>query len=158
VPTTPTASGRSSPSLQDSPHTASAGPTELSPLVYFDDPKRRILRVSVDPTRKLIATADNVGRVMLFDIRVFVAIRIWKGLREARLAWTEGRRRQTHTDDKCDEAHASNEDSSGNNGLVLCLAIYSPMTGLCNLWTMKHGPCLRSIPVGPQCFIYTVYS
>ena len=34
-------------------------------MVFFDDPKRRILRVSIDPHGRLIATADNVGRVML---------------------------------------------------------------------------------------------
>lgn len=134
--------------------------SEVSPLVVFDDPKRRILRVTVDPTGKLVATADNVGRVMLFDLRIFSAIRIWKGLREARLAWTEGIRPEDGENCPAHEFQSNitaDLSTSQYKHPVLCLAIYSPMTGLCNLWAMKHGPCLRSIPVGPQCYIYTVY-
>lgn len=43
----------------------------------------------MDPRGKLIATADNMGRVILFDIKMNCAIRMWKGVRDARLAWTE---------------------------------------------------------------------
>jgi hypothetical protein len=27
--------------------------------------------------------------------------------------------------------------------------------GLLSLWALRHGPCLRSIPVGPQCHIFS---
>jgi hypothetical protein len=123
---------------------------EVSPTLVFDDSNRKILRMAVDPHGKLIATADLVGRVILFDARLFHAIRIWKGLREARLGWTEGVKPQ--------EAGTDGAAAIGNNDSpALCLVIYGPQTGLCNLWQMKHGPCMRSIPIGQQCHIYTVY-
>lgn len=105
-------------------------------VYHFSDPKRIVLRLSIDPSLQLIATADSLGRVMLYDKRLFAVIRIWKGVREARLAWTEG---------------------TQNDKRTLCLVIYAPQTGLLSLYAMKHGPCLRSIPVGPQCHIFTIY-
>lgn len=35
----------------------------------FEDPKRRIIRMSIDPRGKLVAAADSLGRVTLFDTR-----------------------------------------------------------------------------------------
>ena len=83
----------------------------LSAVMEFDDKKRRILRLSVDPTSKMIAAADSLGRVVLFDRKTFTAFRVWKGVREARLAWTEG---------KGTAAGAKN---------CMCLAIYAPQLG-----------------------------
>jgi hypothetical protein len=42
-------------------------------------------------------------------------------------------------------------------GVTLCLAIYGPQIGLLSLYAMKHGGCLRTIPVGPQAQIMTIF-
>lgn len=102
---------------------------------------------------KLIAAADSLGRVLLFDSRLATtAVRVWKGVREARFAWTE---------DRPPTARFSGIDSSAKTSAssrrVLSLAIYAPQTGLLSLWALRHGPCLRSIPVGQQCHIFTVF-
>ena len=58
----------------------------LTSTVDFQDTKRRILRVSVDPCGNgLIAAADSLGRVTLFDSQsgYNCIIRLWKGLRHA---------------------------------------------------------------------------
>jgi hypothetical protein len=67
--------------------------TPLSSILDFQESdKRRILRLSLSPGGKLIAAADSLGRVLLFDARfATTVIRIWKGVREARFAWTEDR-------------------------------------------------------------------
>lgn len=56
----------------------------------------------------------------------------------------------------------SNNNNPQNSGgmktrKILSLAIYAPQTGLLSLWALRHGPCLRSIPVGQQCHIFTVF-
>ena len=46
---------------------------------------------------KLLAAADSLGRVLLFDSRLpATAIRVWKGVREARFAWTQDRHVRRH--------------------------------------------------------------
>ncbi len=135
--------------------------TSISSVLDFDDPKRRIIRLSIDPYGKLIAAADGIGRVLLFDVRFAVtAIRIWKGVRDARVAWTEDRKNSNFISD----ANKSNksglderdQEASSHSRSCLCLALFAPLTGLLTLWAMRHGPCLRSIPVGAQCHISTI--
>lgn len=62
----------------------------VSSLFDFDDPKRRILRITIDPSGKYVATADSLGRVTLFDTRLCCIIRVFKGVRDARLSWSGG--------------------------------------------------------------------
>lgn len=122
--------------------------TTLTSHVDFEDPKRRILRLSIDPREKLVAAADSLGRVSLYDTRVNSLVRLWKGLRDARLAWCE------HADDR----PLIDEDKHTRipHRVTLCLAIYAPQIGLLSMYAMKHGPCLRVIPVGPQAQIMTI--
>jgi hypothetical protein len=61
----------------------------LPSVVDFEDPKRRVLKLIIDPSKSLVAAADSLGRVTLYDTKLFTIVRLWKGLRDARLAWTE---------------------------------------------------------------------
>mmetsp|Transcript_7663 Transcript_7663/g.11361 ORF Transcript_7663/g.11361 Transcript_7663/m.11361 type:complete len:1220 (-) Transcript_7663:1557-5216(-) len=123
--------------------------TAVTAVMEFNESeKRRILRLSISPGGKLLAAADSLGRVLLFDCRLgTTVIRVWKGVREARFAWTEDRQQSQSLDGV----------SEGKSRRILCLAIYAPQTGLLSLWALRHGPCLRSIPVGPQCHIHTAF-
>ena len=113
-------------------------PISVASLLDFEDVKRRILRVSLAPSGLLVAAADNVGRVSLYDLRMNVVVRQWKGVRDAKVAW----------DDR---------GSAGPGlGSTLVLAIYAPQVGLLSLYALLHGACLRSIPVGMQCHILTL--
>jgi hypothetical protein len=39
---------------------------------------------------------------------------------------------------------------------VLALAIYTPRLGLLSFYAMKHGPCIRVVPLpGTQCQLFT---
>jgi hypothetical protein len=154
--------------------------TPISSILDFNESdKRRILRLSLSPGfssphpslppplllssstagGKLIAAADSLGRVLLFDSRLATtAVRIWKGVREARFAWTEDRQHFPQFSDSDSVSATGSRSSSGiRSKRVLSLAIYAPQTGLLSLWALRHGPCLRSIPVGQQCHIFTVY-
>lgn len=122
----------------------------VSSIVEFQDTKRKMMRLSTDPTGKLIAAADALGRVTLFDTRIMTSIRMWKGLRDARFAWSVD---ATPSDSVDDRAHLCS-----NNRRTLSLSIYAPQLGILSQWAMKHGPCLRVIPVGQQCQIFTIYT
>ena len=141
----------------------------------FKDSNRRIMRMSIDPSGKLVATADSLGRVMLFDTRLHCMIRMWKGLRDARFAWTVGyttRKRSgnpppgTGTGDPNPKSnpkrvprrvYSKHKHTSGSGASALCLAIYAPQLGLLSMFSMRHGPCVRSIPVGQQCQIFSIF-
>lgn len=107
----------------------------MTTILEFDDQKRKIFRIIVDPDDRLIASADSLGRVLLFDALTFTSIRIWKGVRDARLAWTQG-----ITGDKT----------------VLALCVYAPQIGLLSIFEMRHGPLLRTIAIGQRCHIFTI--
>lgn len=120
----------------------------------MNDGKRRILRLSADPTGKLIATADTLGRVMLFDSRVHCMVRLWKGVRDARFAWTVGfTAKNTGGEDK----GKSPVGRQLRTRKSLSLAIYAPQLGLLSIWAMRHGPCIRTIAIGFQTQIFTIY-
>ncbi len=54
------------------------------------DAPRRITHVSIDPKDgKLMACADNLGRVQLIDLDSKQPIRMWKGFREATCHWIQ---------------------------------------------------------------------
>ena len=61
--------------------------TPLTSILDIQDDSRRVLRVVISPNDKLIATADTLGRVMLYDKRMLTCVRIFKGLRDAKIAW-----------------------------------------------------------------------
>jgi Rab3 GTPase-activating protein regulatory subunit N-terminus len=113
-----------------------AASVALASLIDFEDPKRKVLRMKLDPSGELVAAADNLGRVTLYDIRLNVIVRLWKGVRDARLAFSS---------------------REMNSRVHTSLAIYAPQLGLLSFYAMKHGPCLRIVPIpcGSQCQIYT---
>ena len=118
----------------------------LTSVMDFQDTKRRIMRLSLDPCGSgLVAAADSLGRVTLFDSHSnsSCVIRLWKGVRDARFSWAN-----IHVEDKSSAAVADHGR--------LCLAIYAPLLGLVSFYRMKHGPCLRIIPVGLHCHLITM--
>ena len=130
-------------------------PPITSTLDFAESNKRRIVRISLDPTGKLLAAADTLGRVLLFDMRyISTVLRIWKGVREARFAWSMDVTPSSGTCADGDESEGYL--NSSRKSFQLSLAIYAPQLGLLSLYQMRHGPCLRSIPVGPQCQIFTI--
>lgn len=128
--------GAASSSAEKGNRIKPAASVALASLIDFEDPKRKVLRMKLDPSGELVAAADSLGRVTLYDIRLNVIVRLWKGVRDARLAFSS-----RETDSK---VHIS-------------LAIYAPQLGLLSFYAMKHGPCLRIVPIpcGSQCQIYT---
>lgn len=147
----------------------------ISPKLSFLDGKRRILRISMDPFKSLIACADTLGRVTLFDIRNESMIRIWKGLRDAYLGWyIDNNNSNNHSagGDQPGRTLSRSSRSSSRSGFEdpqqgggpidvaslfdiqkynvehLKLVIFAPLLGLASIYQMRNGPCIRVVPVG----------
>jgi hypothetical protein len=116
----------------------------LLPKMQFFDEKRRILRLSMDPFKSLVACADTLGRVTLFDTHMECIIRIWKGLRDSYLGWIV----DTAEEESTIPLNIHNER----------LVIFAPLLGLVSLYQMRNGPCLRVIPVGMNCRLSSLCS
>lgn len=124
----------------------------------FQDPKRRILRLSADPSSRLVASADALGRVMLFDCTIQAFVRMWKGLRFAELGWTTASpSNNSHKSDSHKSLTASAEGEFDGPNNALNIVIHAPLLGLVYIYQMTHGPCLRIVPVGMNCHIYTTF-
>mmetsp|Transcript_22443 Transcript_22443/g.33478 ORF Transcript_22443/g.33478 Transcript_22443/m.33478 type:complete len:143 (+) Transcript_22443:31-459(+) len=79
--------------------------------VKFDSIRAGLSVVS-DPTGTLIAVSDHVARITIWDATTMVAMRWFKGYRDAKCAWI----------------------ASKGKVMELYLAIYVPVRGLLELW------------------------
>ena len=89
------------------------------------DAPRVYERLVLEPRRRWIAATDTLGRVTLLEPRSLVAVRLWKGYREALCGWT----------DTAAVVAGGNEGGSGTSSRsmrakVPLLVIYAPRRGL----------------------------
>ena len=131
--------------------------------VEFKDIKRRVLKLSADPSGDFVAASDSLGRVTLFDAAVGAVVRVWKGLRHAELAWTT--RQQPSSRYTASPASAERSTHVGVEGeafsvpypaVAANLVIHAPLLGLVYVYAMPHGPCVRIVPVGLNCHIFSM--
>jgi hypothetical protein len=103
----------------------------------LEDAPRRGRGVCLAPRGALAAATDSLGRVMLLDLQAgpLCAVRLWKGYRDAQLAWVDG----------------PPAPGSGS-ARPLCLAVHAPHRGgLLELWAMRDGPRLTKLRCGSNC-------
>ena len=106
------------------------------------DPPRRITSVSVDPTGKLLAMADSLGRVTLMDLVSKQVIRMWKGLRDANCYWIQ---------EQLELSIGNNPNDNGNSNrqqVVLYLVLHAKLRNIVEIWRMKHGGRIKSFNIG----------
>lgn len=72
------------PSTNDegSPTATASSTSPLHVAHEYHDPPRIIQQCDIHRNGHLLATADNLGRILLFDLETKQVIRIWKGFRE----------------------------------------------------------------------------
>lgn len=87
----------------------------------------------ISPNKALSVVNDAMGRVILVDNKRGIALRMWKGYREAQCGWIEvyEDRHRTATGQK---VHAKN-----NLRTALFLAIYAPKKGVIDIWSIQQG-------------------
>lgn len=80
------------------------------------------------------AVTDSLGRVILVDNEIGIAVRIFKGYRDAQCAWVE-------------VTDSMSSRSRTNERKALFLVIYAPRRGFLEVFAMQQGPKVASFPV-----------
>lgn len=99
--------------------------------------------VLASPKKTLSVVTDAFGRVILIDNRQGIAVRMWKGYRDAQCGWIEVQE---------EKQHISRKERKANMGIVshaplrkaLFLVIYAPKKGLIDIWSIQHGSKITS--------------
>ncbi|KAA0185860.1 Rab3 GTPase-activating protein non-catalytic subunit [Fasciolopsis buskii] len=81
----------------------------------------------ISSDRQWLAMTDNLGRVLLIDGQRERVVRIWKGYRDAELAFYE----------LSDNSASAARDTR-------CLLIHAPHRRMLELFRLIHGPCLST--------------
>ncbi|EPB77511.1 hypothetical protein ANCCEY_03420 [Ancylostoma ceylanicum] len=87
---------------------------------------RLAVEVALEAQRGLVAIVDHVARVVLIDVLNRQIIRIWKGYRDATVAWVT---------------------SVNNNQSALFLAIFAPRRALLEVWSVQSGVRVGAVHV-----------
>ncbi|XP_059662724.1 uncharacterized protein LOC132308615 [Cornus florida] len=130
-------------SEQTSPKKREAKPqpfARASPLTCLKDHPRKGEKLTLSPSGTLAAITDSLGRILLLDTQARVVVRLWKGYRDASCLFME---MLVNRDNKeSTSAYYENVKSD----YCLCLAIHAPRKGIIEVWQMRTGPRLLTIP------------
>ncbi|KAL5008455.1 hypothetical protein ScPMuIL_014036 [Solemya velum] len=116
--------------------------TPLSHRFSLPDKRRVGLSLALSPNNMYVATTDSFGRVMLVDIERGIAVRMWKGYRDAQLGWiqvSEDPGHGSHRKENCKVAHY--------------LVIYATRRGILEIWTAASGPRVAAFNVSKSCVL-----
>nr|XP_023663459.1 rab3 GTPase-activating protein non-catalytic subunit isoform X3 [Paramormyrops kingsleyae] len=124
--------------------------TPLAVRFGLPDSRRHGESICLSPCNTLAGVTDDFGRVTLLDVGRGIAIRMWKGYRDAQLGWVqvcEGRgEREKATSPSLPRRHAQ------------FLVIYAPRRGILEVWGTQQGPRVGAFTVGKHCrLLYTGY-
>jgi len=111
--------------------------TSLPARFGLPDKRRLGESVVLGPDNKLAATTDSFGRVILLDIERGIAVRMWKGYRDAQVGWVEVQ------EDQPPEQHQSHQPRRR----AIFLVIYAPRRGILEVWTAQQGPRVAAFNV-----------
>ncbi|XP_046609657.1 rab3 GTPase-activating protein non-catalytic subunit [Neodiprion virginianus] len=115
--------------------------------------------IVVSPNRALSIVSDAMGRVTLVDNRRGVAVRMWKGYRNAQCGWIEVMEEKNNGSRK--SRGSSSSSSSGNvhgRRIALFLTIYAPKKGVIDIWGIQQGPKIATFSASKNGrLLYTNY-
>ncbi|XP_055495695.1 rab3 GTPase-activating protein non-catalytic subunit [Leucoraja erinacea] len=124
--------------------------TPLPVRFGIPDSRRRGEHICLSPCNTLAAVTDDFGRVTLLDVVRGVAIRMWKGYRDAEVGWI-----QVVEDLHEREIEKSNvspfSSPTGLRRVAQFLVIYAPRRGILEVWSTQQGPRVGAFNVGKHC-------
>ncbi|XP_062863065.1 rab3 GTPase-activating protein non-catalytic subunit [Trichomycterus rosablanca] len=119
-------------------------PATPLPVRYgLPDSRRHGESICLSPCNTMAGVTDDFGRVTLLDVARGIAIRMWKGYRDAQLGWvqvSEGRGERGMT-----------TSPSMPRRSAQFLVIYAPRRGILEVWGTQHGPRVGAFTVGKHC-------
>ncbi|XP_062561566.1 rab3 GTPase-activating protein non-catalytic subunit-like isoform X2 [Armigeres subalbatus] len=93
------------------------------------DIQRNAFSVWLAPNYALAAVADNLGRIVLVDCMKGIALRIWKGYRDAQCGFIE-----------VAEKVAKDAVPKQVRRKAMFLVIYAPRRSVLEVWSLQNGP------------------
>ncbi|KAI4883030.1 hypothetical protein NFI96_012495 [Prochilodus magdalenae] len=131
------------PAQKQKPKVEPATPLPVRMQYGLPDSRRHGESVCLSPCNTMAGVTDDFGRVTLLDVARGIAIRMWKGYRDAQLGWvqvSEARgEREIATSPSMPRRHAQ------------FLVIYAPRRGILEVWGTQHGPRVGAFTVGKHC-------
>lgn len=89
------------------------------------------------PNEMFSVISDAMGRVILVNCKKGIAVRMWKGYRDAQCGWIEV------TEERDRGTRNRSVDKSGRRAFLrtaLFLVIYAPRKGVIDIWSVQQGP------------------
>ncbi|XP_073194952.1 rab3 GTPase-activating protein non-catalytic subunit isoform X3 [Lepidochelys kempii] len=124
--------------------------TPLAVRFGLPDSRRHGESICLSPCNTLAAVTDDFGRVLLLDVTRGLAIRMWKGYRDAQIGWI-----QTVEDLHEREAEKMVFSPFGStrspSRVAQFLVIYAPRRGILEVWSTQQGPRVGAFNVGKHC-------
>jgi len=106
-------------------------------------PDRVALQMLVDPSQRYLAVATSDSRVFLFLTSDCSVLRVWKGQRNAQLAFIENKSPLLSSSSSMN----SSEKRSRQQHKQPLLVIYSPLRGNLTVWPVRTGQAVTSLRV-----------
>nr|XP_040223848.2 rab3 GTPase-activating protein regulatory subunit [Anopheles coluzzii] len=97
------------------------------------DLQRNAFAVWLAPNYQLAAVADNLGRVILVDCQRGIALRIWKGYRDAQCGFVEVAEKLPK------ESSSAAPGRKMDRRKALFLVIYAPRRSVLEIWSLRAG-------------------
>ncbi|XP_006022403.1 rab3 GTPase-activating protein non-catalytic subunit isoform X2 [Alligator sinensis] len=124
--------------------------TPLAVRFGLPDSRRHGESICLSPCNTLAAVTDDFGRVILLDVTRGLAVRMWKGYRDAQIGWIQTvedlHERET---EKLDFSPFGN--AQGPSRVAQFLVIYAPRRGILEVWSTQQGPRVGAFNVGKHC-------
>ncbi|XP_068089021.1 rab3 GTPase-activating protein non-catalytic subunit isoform X2 [Hyperolius riggenbachi] len=124
--------------------------TPLAVRFGLPDSRRHGETISLSPCNTLAAVTDDFGRVILLDVGRGVAIRMWKGYRDAQVGWMQIVE-DLHERESERSHFSSFGGAQGPCRVAQFLVIYAPRRGILEVWSTQQGPRVGAFNVGKHC-------
>ncbi|XP_070241602.1 rab3 GTPase-activating protein non-catalytic subunit isoform X2 [Bos mutus] len=124
--------------------------TPLAVRFGLPDSRRHGESICLSPCNTLAAVTDDFGRVILLDVARGIAIRMWKGYRDAQTGWIQ------IVEDLHERVPEKGDFSpfgspQGPSRVAQFLVIYAPRRGILEVWSTQQGPRVGAFNVGKYC-------
>ncbi|XP_019597251.2 rab3 GTPase-activating protein non-catalytic subunit [Rhinolophus sinicus] len=124
--------------------------TPLAVRFGLPDSRRHGESICLSPCNTLAAVTDDFGRVLLLDVARGIAIRMWKGYRDAQIGWIQiVEDLHERVPEKVDLSPFGN--TQGPSRVAQFLVIYAPRRGILEVWSTQQGPRVGAFNVGKHC-------
>uniref|UniRef100_A0A8C2XG67 RAB3 GTPase activating protein subunit 2 (non-catalytic) n=1 Tax=Cyclopterus lumpus TaxID=8103 RepID=A0A8C2XG67_CYCLU len=124
--------------------------TPLGIRFGLPDSRRHGESICLSPCNTLAGVTDDFGRVTLLDLARGIAVRMWKGYRDAQLGWLQV------PEERGDREFSPSASLPRRHALFL--VIYAPRRGILEVWGMQQGPRVGAFTVGKHCrLLYAGY-